>query len=70
MKYIIQGRPYIGPDYFEREYDTIEEVHAYIKKEGCTVPCEYPRAGLVVYCDDTRIECWTTQHMVDVFNNW
>lgn len=66
MKYTITARPYCNPDYMVRQYNTIEEVHAYITKEGCTVPCEYSRAGLVVYKDHERIECWTTPHMMEV----
>ncbi len=70
MKYTIQARPYRDPDYTVREYDNIEQVRAYIAKEGCTVPCDYFRAGLVVYENGKRIECWTTQHMMDVLDNW
>lgn len=68
MKYIIQARPYRDHDYTVRECDTIEKVHEYVAKEGCTIPCEYGMAGLVVYENGKRIECWTTPHVVEVLN--
>ena len=68
MKYIIKGRPYTGKDYVVREYDTIEQVNNYLVKEGCTVPCDYFRAGLVVYENGKMVSCWTTPHAVEVLD--
>ena len=69
MKYTVTARPYRGADYKVREYNTIEEVHNYVKRENCVIPCTYGEAGLVVYENNKRIECWTTQHMMDVLHD-
>ena len=69
MKYTVTARQYRGADYKVREYNTMEEVHNYVKRENCTIPCTYGRAGLVVYEDHKMIECWTTQHMMDVLDD-